>query len=63
MLADAHCRNASCLCLPVSPAGSKHWFMKYHADGKEKQLALGRYPQVGLTAACKARDAAKLLLA
>jgi len=74
MLTDAHCRNATCppdrkqarfadsggLYLQVSPAGSKRWFLKYRTDGKEKQLALGSYPGVNLTAARKARDAAKL---
>ena len=74
MLTDAHCRNAICppdrkqarftdaggLYLQVSPSGSKRWFYKYRTDGKEKQLALGSYPAVGLTAARKARDVAKL---
>jgi integrase len=46
--------------LQVSPAGSKRWFLKYRVDGKEKQLAMGSYPDVPLTAARKARDAAKL---
>jgi integrase len=46
--------------LQVSPAGSKRWFLKYRVDGKEKQLAMGSYPDVSLTAARKARDAAKL---
>lgn len=74
MLTDAECRNATCppekkqarfadsggMYLQVSPAGSKRWFLKYRVEGKEKQLALGSYPAVGLTAARKARDAAKL---
>ncbi|WP_394788777.1 tyrosine-type recombinase/integrase [Rhodoferax sp.] len=74
MLTDAHCKNASCspgakrvrladsvgLYLEVSPAGSKRWFWKYRKDGKEGRMALGSYPDVGLTAARKARDAAKL---
>ncbi len=74
MLTDAQCRNATCppdrkqarfadaggLYLQVSPAGSKRWFLKYRTEGKEKQLALGSYPDVSLTAARKARDAAKL---
>ena len=74
MLTDAHCRNATCppdrkqarfsdsggLYLQVSPNGSKRWFLKYRTAGKEKQLALGSYPAVTLTAARKARDAAKL---
>ena len=74
MLTDAKCRNAVCplgkkqarftdsggMYLQVSPAGSKRWFLKYRVAGVEKQLALGSYPAVTLTAARKARDAAKL---
>ena len=74
MLTDAKCRNATCppdkararftdasgLYLEVSPAGSKRWFWKTYADGKEGRLALGSYPALTLTAARKARDAAKL---
>jgi integrase len=74
MLTDAQCRNAICppdkkqarlsdaggMYLQVSPAGSKRWFLKYRTAGVEKQLALGSYPDVSLTAARKARDAAKL---
>ena len=74
MLADAKCRNATCppdktrarftdaagLYLEISPAGSKRWFWKTYAEGKEGRLALGSYPTVTLTAARKARDAAKL---
>jgi integrase len=46
--------------LQVSPNGSKRWFLKYRIEGKEKQLSLGSYPAVSLTAARRARDAAKL---
>ena len=74
MLTDAECRNAVCppqkkqarftdsggMYLQVSPAGSKRWFLKYRIAGVEKQMALGSYPEVSLTAARKARDAAKL---
>ncbi len=74
MLTDADCRNATCspdkkrarltdsggLYLEISPAGSKRWFWKIYADGKESRLALGGYPTVTLAAARKARDAAKL---
>ena len=74
MLTDAQCRNAVCpldkkqarfadaggMYLQVSPAGSKRWFLKYRIGGKEKQLALGGYPEMSLTAARKAREAAKL---
>lgn len=74
MLTDAQCRNAVCpadrkqarfsdaggLYLQVSPAGSRRWFWKYRIAGVEKQLALGSYPEISLTAARKARDTAKL---
>jgi integrase len=74
MLTDAKCRNAVCppdkkqarfadsggMYLQVSPAGSKRWFLKYRVAGVEKQMALGSYPNTSLSAARKARDAAKL---
>lgn len=74
MLTDAKCRNAVCppdkkqarfadsggMYLQVSPAGSKRWFLKYRVAGVEKQMALGSYPDTSLSAARKARDAAKL---
>ena len=74
MLTDAQCRNSVCppdkkqaqfrdsggMYLQVSPAGSRRWFLKYRIAGVEKQLALGSYPAVSLTATRKARDAAKL---
>ena len=74
MLTDPDCKNAVCspgakrerladsggLYLEVSPAGSKRWFWKYRKDGKEGRMALGSYPDVGLKAARKARDTAKL---
>ena len=75
MLTDLQCKSATCppdkkharfydsggMYLQVSPAGSKRWFWKYRVGDKEKQLALGSYPAVGLMAARKARDAAKVL--
>ena len=74
MLTDAKCRNAACppdkkrerltdsggLYLEISPAGAKRWFQKLYRDGKETRIALGSYPAVTLTAARRARDAAKL---
>ena len=59
MLTEAECKNATCppdkkqarfadsggMYLQVSPAGSKRWFLKYRVGGKEKQLALGSYPE------------------
>ena len=74
MLTDPDCKNAVCppnkkqarypdsggMYLQVSPAGSRRWFLKYRIGGKEKQLALGSYPDVSLKSARLARDAAKL---
>ncbi|MDP3230204.1 MAG: integrase arm-type DNA-binding domain-containing protein [Acidovorax sp.] len=74
MLTDKECKNADCppekkrarftdaggLYLEVSPAGSKRWFWKVYAEGKESRLALGSYPAVSLAQARKARDAARL---
>ncbi len=74
MLTDAQCKNAICpseklrmrladsggLYLEVSRNGSKRWFWKYRKDGKEGRLALGGYPAVGVMAARRSRDAARL---
>ena len=73
MLTEIQCKNAACpadkkrvrltdgngLYLEVSPAGSKRWFWKTYADGKEGRLALGSYPEVTLKSARLARDAAR----
>ena len=73
MLTEAECKSAICprdkkqtrfadsggMYLQVSPAGSKRWFLKYRAGGKEKQLALGSFPSVSLKSARLSRDAAK----
>lgn len=74
MLTDPECKNATCppdkprkrladsggLYLEVSPNGSRRWFWKYRKDGREGRMALGSYPAVTLSAARKARDAARL---
>jgi integrase len=74
MLTNAQCINAVCpperkqarfsdaggLLLQVSPQGSKRWFLKYRADGKEKMMALGSYPEVSLIAARQKREVAKV---
>ena len=51
------------LYLEVSPAGGKLWRLKYRYAGKEKRLALGKYPDVSLKDARAKRDAARKLLA
>lgn len=73
MLTDKQCKNALCtegkvrvrladasgLYLEVASSGSKRWFWKYRFDGKEKRLAIGGYPDVGLKEARTARDDAR----
>jgi integrase len=75
MLTDPACKNATCpaekkrlrmadsggLYLEVAPNSSKRWFWKYYFADKEKRLALGSYPDVGLKAARLARDEARKL--
>lgn len=52
------------LFLLVTPAGGKYWRLKYYFAGKEKLLALGVYPEVGLADARERRmDARKQLAA
>lgn len=51
------------LLLLVQPSGGKLWRVKYRIDGKEKKLAIGIYPQVGLAEARRRRDAARELVA
>lgn len=48
--------------LLVKPNGAKYWRLKYRHDGKQKTLALGVYPDVGLAAARAGVENAKALL-
>ncbi|WP_104565789.1 tyrosine-type recombinase/integrase [Ralstonia mannitolilytica] len=50
------------LFLHVTPAGQRYWRLKYRFAGKEKLLALGVYPEVGLKEARDRREEAKRLL-
>ena len=50
------------LYLLVTPAGSKLWRLKYRINGKERKLALGQYPDLGLKEARAKRDAARTQL-
>ncbi|MBB4272768.1 tyrosine-type recombinase/integrase [Rhizobium mongolense] len=50
------------LYLHVTPAGGKHWRLKYRFAGAEKLLSIGPYPAISLTDARKARDTAKSAL-
>lgn len=47
------------LYLLVTAAGGRLWRLKYRADGIERKLALGKYPEVSLADARKARDTAR----
>jgi integrase len=54
--------DAEGLYVQVSPCGSRLWRLAYRFNGKQKSLALGRYPDVSLLEARRARDTAKDLL-
>ncbi len=47
------------LFLFVTPSGGKWWRFRYRCNGREKQLSLGVYPDVGLKAARTRRDEAR----
>lgn len=47
----------------VRPTGGKLWRLKYRHLGKEQQLTIGRYPDVGLKEAREKRDEARKLIA
>ncbi|HEU4959617.1 MAG TPA: integrase arm-type DNA-binding domain-containing protein [Sphingomonas sp.] len=51
------------LYLLVSPAGARYWRMNYRYLGKQKTLAFGVYPDIGLADAREQRDAARKVLA
>lgn len=48
--------------LLMTPTGGKLWRLKYRIDGKEKQLAIGPYPEISLSEARKRRDEARALI-
>ena len=74
-LSDAQARNAKPkskpykiadgegLFLLIMPSGSKYWRLKYFFAGKEKLLALGVYPEIGLADARERRAQARKVLA
>lgn len=51
------------LYLLVAPEGGRYWRMNYRFDAKQRTLAFGVYPDVGLADARAKRDAARKLLA
>jgi integrase len=50
------------LYLEVTPAGGRYWRMKYRHAGKEKRLAFGVYPEVGLKVARERREEARKVM-
>lgn len=73
-LSDATCRNAvpgekskklsdgGGLYLLVLPSGGRSWRYSYRFAGKQKTVALGKYPEVGLKAARKKHFEARCML-
>lgn len=51
------------LFLLITPAGGKLWRLKYRIDGREKLLAIGAYPAIGLGEARRRREEARELIA
>ena len=49
--------------LLITPAGGKLWHLKYRVDGREKLLAIGAYPEIGLGEARRRREEARDLIA
>lgn len=49
--------------LLVTPAGGKLWRLKFRVDGREKLLAIGTYPEIGLGEARRRREEARELIA
>lgn len=50
------------LYLELTKAGGRYWRLKYRFAGKEKRLALGVYPEVGLKDARELAEAARRML-
>lgn len=50
------------LYIEIEPTGSKLWRWKYHYQGREKRISLGRYPEVSLAAARRKQEDARRLL-
>lgn len=51
------------LYIEIHPNGGKYWRFKYQFLGKERRLALGKYPESSLLEAREKRDQARKLLA
>ncbi|MGH8396836.1 MAG: tyrosine-type recombinase/integrase [Gammaproteobacteria bacterium] len=74
LLTEAACRSAKPkerlyrlydergLYLEIVPSGARYWRWKYHFGDKEKRLAFGKYPDVGIAEARRRRDDARAQL-
>ncbi|NIJ37206.1 integrase [Sphingopyxis panaciterrae] len=51
------------LYLLITPPGGKLWRLKFRVSGRERKLAIGSYPEIGLSEARKRRDEARESLA
>ena len=49
--------------IQIDPNGRKNWRLKYFFLGKEKRIALGKYPETTLLEAREKREQARKLLA
>lgn len=49
--------------LCVKPGGGKSWYFRYYWSGKQKRIALGKYPEISLKEARGRREAARALIA
>ncbi len=49
--------------LLITPAGGKLWRLKFRIEGREKLLAIGSYPEIGLGEARRRREEARELIA
>ncbi len=56
-------KDGAGLFLQVEPNGGQYWRLRYFFAGKERMLALGRYPEVSLSDARDKRLAARKLVA
>jgi integrase len=50
------------LYIEIRPSGLKLWRYRYRLAGKENLFAIGKYPEIGLQAARKARDNARAMV-
>jgi len=51
------------LYLLIHPKGGKYWYMKYHINGRPREVSFGTYPEVSLKLARERREEARKQLA